>query len=423
MSVKSTSRKELEAELEEVRRQLYEANETIEAIRTGQVDALIVHDGNEHQLYTLRTADQGYRAFIEKMNEGAVTLNESGIILYCNSTFAKMVREPIYQVTGRALTEFVSEGAVEKFNRLLKQGLTGVSKGEVDLKTSMLPLPVQVSFTVFKMEEIVSVSVIITDLSEQKKTQVELQQKNYLLAESNKALETSNHDLQQFASVASHDLQEPLRKIQIFSNLLNEKDSGDLSPEARKYISKIIQSSERMKTLIIDLLNYSKLSSSDEPFHPISLNEVIDEVIEDLEMIILEKNAEISVDLLPQIIANRGQMRQVFQNLLYNALKFSRDGIRPKIQIRNEPDENIQGASSVGYCCFSIRDNGIGFSQKHADNIFSLFKRLHSKDAFEGSGIGLAITRKIIEKHHGTILARSEEGSGAKFLISLPQNQ
>jgi light-regulated signal transduction histidine kinase (bacteriophytochrome) len=177
-----------------------------------------------------------------------------------------------------------------------------------------------------------------------------------------------------------------------------------------------------MKTLIVDLLNYSKLSSSDEPYESISLNDVIAEVLEDLEMIIQEKGAEINVELLPQVIANRGQMRQVFQNLIYNALKFSRKGINPVIRIGNEENFDAVDTLNKPMCTFSIKDNGIGFNQKHADNIFSLFKRLHSKDSFEGSGIGLSITKKIIEKHHGTIVAKSQEDNGAAFIISLPVN-
>jgi len=240
----------------------------------------------------------------------------------------------------------------------------------------------------------------------------------------NNALEISNNDLQQFASVASHDLQEPLRKIQLFSGIIRDRFINELSETPRQYLEKIMMSSARMKVLITDILSFSRLSASDSSFEPTNLKQIIDETLDDFEIVIKEKSAAIVIDDLPVIDAIPGQMRQIFQNLLSNALKFSQPGTRPRIVIRGcriahksfDAPEQAEGA----WCRITVQDNGIGFDEQFSVTIFNLFQRLHSKDKYEGSGIGLAITKKIIDKHSGLITARSEEGRGATFIIVLP---
>ena len=246
------------------------------------------------------------------------------------------------------------------------------------------------------------------------------------LAEINQALEISNHDLQQFASIASHDLQEPLRKIQMFSHLMREK-AVDLSPDSKRYLQKIIDSSTRMRTLIIDILTYSKLSAHDFLVECVDLNEIVNDLLEDFELIVEEKKAKIIVTNLPCIDVNRGQIRQVFQNIISNALKFAKLDMPPVIEIKSkliaEKSFSSKEQKEGPYCLISIHDNGIGFDEKYVQNIFSLFERLHAKDKYEGTGIGLAIAKKIIEKHNGLITAVSKEGRGAEFQIILPVSQ
>lgn len=417
----------LRAEMDELRMQLLEANETIEAIRTGQVDALVVQHGNDHQLYTLRTADQAYRVFIEKMTEGAVNLNMDGIVIYCNSTFAGMTGHTLSEVIGMPFETFISEENKDYYSELFSMSLENDCKGEVLLTTGDLKIPVQLSLTYLEIEEGKTLSIIVTDISSQKKAQAQLQESNRHLAEINNALSESNHDLQQFASVASHDLQEPLRKIHIFSNLLRDNDLKNLSEESKKYLDKIISSAGRMKMLVIDMLDYSKLSAHHHSFTAINLNDTVKEVLEDLELIALEKDAVISMDGLPTLEANKGQMRQVFQNIIYNALKFAKKKEQPQISITGRriaaPEWDSKEDSAGNYYLISIKDNGIGFDEKYAANIFALFERLNSKDKYEGTGIGLAITKKIVEKHHGMIKAKSREGEGSDFLIILPTQQ
>lgn len=424
MNAKKPSIKELQAIVEELRYQLSEANETIEAIRTGQIDALVVQNQNGHALYTLQSADAAYRVFIEKMTEGAITLNRQGMILYCNSQFASMVGLPISQVIGSPLKNFVNPENRQTYTQLFKQSWEKEVKCEVQLEYNGKITPVQLSVTPIELEGGTSLSIILTDLTSQKKDQEQLARTNQQLEQMNRELEISNHELQQFASVASHDLQEPLRKIQMFSDILKESDSVLQSPDSRIYMNKIIASASRMRTLIIDVLNFSKLSGTDNTFTDVHLDELVAELVEDFELIIQQKNAQIEMGALPVVTANRGQMRQVLQNIISNALKFTKEGVVPVIKITghriadksfNSPEQEDGPFGKI-----QIRDNGIGFDPLYVSSIFTLFERLHSKDIYEGSGIGLAISKKIIEKHNGLITATGEQGKGAEFTIILP---
>ncbi|HYE55477.1 MAG TPA: ATP-binding protein [Chitinophagaceae bacterium] len=245
------------------------------------------------------------------------------------------------------------------------------------------------------------------------------------LLKTNRELEISNTELAQYASLASHDLQEPVRKIMIFSQLLGEKFLSD-KPEAISYLKKITASSERMRALINDLLNYSALSGHPH-FVQTDLNAVLQDAVHDLEITISEKNAEVSIGKLPCIEAITGQIRQMFQNLLSNALKFAGEGSPPAIGVWGEliAERSIDApAIPTGeYLRIFVRDNGIGFDEMYIDKIFTIFQRLHSRNEYEGTGIGLAIVKKIIEKHNGLISAKSKEGQGTTFIIVLPVRQ
>lgn len=427
METTKKTKEELIREMEQLRLQLEEANETIEAIRTGQVDALIVQETNGHKLYTLKTADQTYRVFIEKMAEGAVTVNADGVILYCNSQFATMVQMKLSSVIGLSFIDFVATEDQEYYKNLFARCWEHDCKGEILLKADKSFTPVQLSLATLELDGGISLSIILTDLTRQKETQRQLIKNNEALEQINRALEASNHDLQQFASVASHDLQEPLRKIQMFSYLLKENHQTELSNEFKKYLDKIIDSSYRMKSLIIDILNYSKLSVNHNNYASVDLNAVVKELLKDFELLIQEKNATIGVDELPCINVNRGQIRQVFQNIVSNALKFSKPEQNPVISITakriRECSFDSEMQTDGAFCSISIKDNGIGFDEQYVTNIFTLFERLHTKDKYEGTGIGLAIAKKIIDKHNGLITARSIKGQGSEFIIILPVSQ
>ncbi len=246
------------------------------------------------------------------------------------------------------------------------------------------------------------------------------------LKEMNEALERSNYDLQQFASVASHDLQEPLRKIHMFAHLVKERYVKE-QPEASQYLEKILQSSQRMKSMISSVLNFSKLSGDRDYFEAIDLSKLVKDLLEDFEIVIDEKNAKIKIGNLPEAEVIPGQMRQVFQNLLSNALKFSRPGVPPEIEVNSvriaAKEFNGKEKADGPFVRVFVRDNGIGFEKEFSESVFQLFQRLHSKDKYEGTGIGLAVTKKIIEKHHGLIHATSETGHGTIFSFIIPLKQ
>jgi two-component system CheB/CheR fusion protein len=412
---------ELLSEINELRLQLEEANDTIEAIRTGQVDALVVHGENGHELYTLKSADLSYRVFIEKMIEGALTVNQDHVILYSNSRFASMVNTPLSQVIGFPLKNFISKEFHHIFDALFQRGFNEDCKEEITLSGKDKSTPCQLSLTRLELEEGVCLSIIVTDLTHQKEAQKQLKQKNDQLEQTNRALELSNIDLQQFAYVASHDLQEPLRKIQMFSAILNEKHTASIPEAARAYLGKIFIASRRMKALIEDILNYSRISASYQNFAPADLNKIISELLDDFDMQIKEKEATVTVGNFPEMEVIAGQIRQVFQNIISNSLKFSRPDVKPIITITPEVVGEYNSLDGNRfYCHILIRDNGIGFENKYSSQVFTLFQRLHTKDKYEGTGIGLAISKKIIEKHNGTISVNSKEGVGTEFKIILP---
>lgn len=238
----------------------------------------------------------------------------------------------------------------------------------------------------------------------------------------NEELELRNHELQQFSWVVSHDLKEPLRKIEIFTKIIKDKYLNN-DDKAIDYVNRTIGSAGRMSKLINDLMDYSRLSSDVYP-EKTDLNEIMQEVLSDLEYLIAEKKAVVKVEDLPVVTIVPSQLRQVFQNLIGNSLKFSREGISPKIeissQIINEKDFDSEITPTGKYCKITVKDNGIGFDEKYLDKIFVIFQSLNDRTAYEGTGIGLAIAKKIIEKHNGIITAKSQVGKGSSFMIILP---
>ncbi len=239
----------------------------------------------------------------------------------------------------------------------------------------------------------------------------------------NDELESSNIELQQFAFIASHDLKEPLRKIIMFGNMI--RDNMDQEKKEAVFMEKIIASSMRMNSLVEDLLSFSRISIT-ALSTKLDLNEVIEEILSDLEFAIEEKNAEIIVDDLPSMEGVHAQIRQVFQNLISNALKFQKPGVHPRIEIKSILVERLafdaQEAEDGQFVKITVSDNGIGFDDRFVNKIFMLFQRLNSKEQFQGTGIGLAITKKIVEKHSGIITAHSRENEGSKFILIFPLN-
>jgi|CXWL01.1.fsa_nt_gi signal transduction histidine kinase len=233
-------------------------------------------------------------------------------------------------------------------------------------------------------------------------------------------LSNRNRELSDFALVASHDLQEPLRKICTYSNLLLTRHAAQLDEKGRDFLMRSHQAAERMQALIRDLLSYTQVGSLNAEFQPVSLTEVVSIVVDDLRIPIEAGNAEVEVGALPVIDADYTQMRQLFQNLLSNALKFF-DPVRAlRVRVSSELTVAEDGPRAWKLV---IEDNGIGFDEQHAEKIFAPFKRLHGREKFEGTGIGLAIVRRIVDRHLGQIRAIGKPGAGSRFEIVLPERQ
>ncbi len=240
-------------------------------------------------------------------------------------------------------------------------------------------------------------------------------------------LRRSNMDLQDFASIASHDLQEPLRKIQAFGDRLKMKCSAGLGESGRDYLERMQDAARRMQILLHDLLTLSRVTSKAQPFQAVDLRRVIEQVVSNLEVRIEQTGAKVEIGKLPVIEADEGQMLQLFQNLISNAIKFQRDGTQPRVGISAKTLDNAESlAGSMPGDEISqimVADNGIGFDETYLDRIFQVFQRLHSRSEYEGTGIGLAVCRKIADRHGGTITAKSAEGQGATFIVTLPVKQ
>ncbi|MGZ4090397.1 MAG: ATP-binding protein [Bacteroidia bacterium] len=472
----------------ELQQHLRKALETIEAIKEGKIDALVVPAGKDVKVYTERTADKTYRILIEKMHEGAVTLGEDGTILYCNAYFANMVRLPLQKVLGTNFEKFIENTSKPGFEFLFKTGIVKAVKREIFLLADDTAIPVLISATNLTTDNNFILCLIITDLTVQNKNQEELkiktrelEQKNIELQKVNeelsfqneerekraaelrianaelaiqteakekraaelsiankelviqnkekekrtKELSMANKDLTTFTYVSSHDLQEPLRKIQNFVTAILMEDEKRLSETGKMYFHKMRETAKRMQALIEDLLTYSRTKSDDRIFENTNLNLILDEALSDLDEIIKEKNGTVEAKSLGNANVIPFQFRQLFLNLVSNSLKFAQPGIPPHILVESKLvtgdkaiNKNLSPKKS--YLCISFTDNGIGFDPKYEDRIFEVFQRLHTLDKYKGTGIGLAICKRIVENHHGAITAKGNPGKGAKFDIYIP---
>ncbi len=265
------------------------------------------------------------------------------------------------------------------------------------------------------------------EVHERKISEEKVIQLNQTLLENISRLESANKELDNFAYMASHDLQEPLRKIRIFCDRLDTKYREILDEDGKNNVDKIQRACERMQDLIKDILTFSKLTLDRESFENSDLNAILNDVLIEMEGHFAEKQAKVIVEKLPSMYVYPGLIRPLFQNVISNALKYSKKDEKPLIKIRSELTVTTNGTLKNNkqnkYCRIIIEDNGIGFDQEYSEQIFGMFKRLHPKTEYEGTGIGLAICKKIVEEHNGFIIAQSKVNEGSTFIISLPMVQ
>lgn len=264
------------------------------------------------------------------------------------------------------------------------------------------------------------------EITERKSSEEKVRQLNHKLLENIAHLESANKDLERFAFMASHDLQEPLRKIRMFSDRLFTKYK-DVFHEDIKMVSRIQQAAERMQALIVDILAFSKISNDKSAFVATDLNVVLQEILSEMEDEIRDAGATVQLESLPTLAVGQSLIRPLFQNLISNAIKYRRKDIQTQICIRSEVTTGISDRTKNlvnKYCRIFVEDNGIGFDQKYAEEIFGMFRRLHHNGGeYAGTGVGLALCKKIAELHNGFITARSKLNEGSTFIVSLPVQQ
>lgn len=403
--------------IEELQSRLDEYEQLIEAIKGGEVDAFALKSNNQSEIFTLRTVDYAYRLLVENFGEGALNLSEEGLIVYTNNYFPKLLNQSYEKVIGNSFYQYIHPESKETFNKLFKNAFSEQTKGEIYLVSDDKLIPVYVSLTSL-FPTISTVGMIITDLTEKKKQEEILQMKN---AE----LEKMNSELQAFAYITSHDLQGPLRKIQVFISRIIEIERGSLSENGKDYLSRVQYSANSMQALIHELLEYSRTNTAERKFEYTDLNQIIDDVRDNLEEELQEKRATLEATGLNKVNIIPFQFRQLMQNLVENALKFSIPTRPPHIIIKSEIAKgiafnNVKLSPQKKYCHISVSDNGIGFESAFNEKIFEIFYRLHEKTKFKGTGIGLAIVKKSVENHGGIITAYSQPNKGTTFDIFIP---
>ena len=551
--MKSVPTERMLSRIKELEFRLAESEQLIDAIKAGEVDAFAFRKNQSHEIYTLHSGDYAYRILVENINEGALNLSEDGLIVYTNTYFCDLLHVPYDKIIGNSIFNFIHPSSEKLFKELFEKGLTGKSNGEIILSIGATNIPSYVSLTSL-YPTLSTVGMIVTDLTEKKRQELLLKQRNaelthsknlinnilqstnhgvlsylairkqnevidfeiqyandialkqldlpaekvigkkyltvipnakelglwdrivrvlntgiaesheltppgdpirhfiayfvplgdgvtvtfiditdqkhhaQLLEEKNLQLAKMNEELQTFNFVSSHDLQEPLRKIQLFSSLLLKEEREHLSHNGKTYLDRMQKTAERMQMLIGDLLAYFQIKNAKTRFERTDLNDILAESLTLFEESIKEKGAAITFAGLCEIDAVPFQLRQLFQNLLGNALKFSSPHRQLQLTINCEKGKGAEFSNpdlspGIEYCHIIFEDNGIGFAAVYNERIFEAFQRLHEYDEYKGTGIGLAICKTIVENHRGIIKASGILNEGARFDIFIPMNR
>ena len=375
----------------------------------------------------LRLSEQRYQRMINEVRDYAILLlDKEGHILNWNKGAEAIKGYKAEEIIGRHIREFYTkEDQARRLPERLIEEATREGRAALEgwrLRKDGTSFWGSVVLTALHNEtgELVGFSKVTRDLTERKRAEIKMQQYTT-------QLEQKNRELEQFAYVASHDLQEPLRKIRTFNEMILKADADKLSERGKDYFSRSVQAADRMSKLIDDLLLYSRTSTEPRNFEEVNLNKLIDDILVSLRETIEERHAKIEVGKLPALRVVPVQFQQLFENLIGNALKYRHPERLPLISIRAESIaasdiKEKEAEPGRTYCRISISDNGIGFDQQYAAKIFELFQRLHGRSEYTGSGVGLSICQKIVKNHGGFISAEGKAGEGAVFNIYLPES-
>jgi PAS domain S-box-containing protein len=406
-----TSNSQLQGELDKLKRvgkTLTQQQQVLQSSRT----VLELHV--QARTKELENLQRRYEHILNSAGEGICGLDREGKITFVNPAVAKLTGWPLEELIGK--TEQDIFGCNGSGSQAAPAGQNPDERAILRKDGECFPVEC-VRTAIKENEQVVGAVLVFKDITERKRAEG-------VLAQNAAELARSNAELEQFAFVASHDLQEPLRKIQAFGDRLKTKCNGAIAAEARDYLERMQSASARMRRLIDDLLAFSRVIRSGEPFVRVELGAVVKEVLSDLEVRIEKTGAKVEVGDLPAIEADPMQMRQLLLNLIGNSLKFQPPGAIPVVRIQARMISGETAACAPGrYCEISFQDNGIGFEEKYLDKIFVVFHRLHGRNEYEGTGVGLAVCRRIADRHHGTIIAKSRLGEGATFFVTLPVSQ